>query len=198
MPATGAVFLDKDGTVLRDVPYNVNPARMRWSPRAAQALARLGQLGLPLFIVSNQSGVAHGYFPLKALKGVARRLSRMFRQHRAALTACAFCPFDPTGSVPFFARASDDRKPAPGMLLSTAARYGIALQDSWFVGDILDDVEAGARAGCHTLLLDNGNETVWHQTPLRTPDASAPDLRRAAVIIAAACRTPHRQFSEAA
>lgn len=177
-----AIFLDKDGTLLEDVPYNVDPARMRLAPGAAAGLARLGRLGLPLIVVSNQSGVAFGRFELAALERVEQRLCELFTANGARLAGCYFCPHHPHGTVAPFNIRCDCRKPAPGMLLA-AAEHGVDLSASWFIGDILDDIEAGHRAGCRTILLDNGNETEWRDGPGRTPDAKVRNLDLAARLI---------------
>ena len=87
--------------------------------------------------------------------------------------------------VPPWAAACHCRKPLPGLLLKAALDYGIDLRASWMVGDILHDVEAGNRAGCRTLLIDNGTETEWRLGPRRVPTRIAPDLYAAAVLIAA-------------
>jgi histidinol-phosphate phosphatase family protein len=183
-----AIFLDKDGTVLVDVPYNADPAKMRFAPGARTALQALGACGAPLIIASNQPGVALDMYPLAALDGVQARLAEMFEDAGATLHACYFCPHHPRGTVAAFTVRCDCRKPAPGLLRQAAAEHGIDLSASWFVGDILNDVEAGRRAGCRTVLIDNGNETEWHMTPLRTPDAVVPDLAAAARIILADAR----------
>ena len=179
------IFLDKDGTVLVDVPYNVDPAKMRLAPGGHAALQALGAHGARLIIASNQPGVALGMHPLSALDAVQARLAQMFADAGATLLACYFCPHHPRGTVQAFASHCDCRKPAPGLLLRAAAEHGIDMADAWFIGDILNDVEAGRRAGCRTVLIDNGNETEWDMTPLRTPHAVAPDLAVAAQIILA-------------
>jgi histidinol phosphatase-like enzyme len=94
-----------------------------------------------------------------------------------------WCAHDARGSVSPYNRTCDCRKPAPGMLLRAAREHDLALQRSWFIGDILDDVEAGRRAGCRTVLIDNGNETVWRRGPLREPHLVAADMHRAALAI---------------
>lgn len=177
-----AIFLDKDGTLLDDVPYNVDPALMRLAPGAPEGLARLGRLGLPLIVISNQSGVAFGRFGLTALGKVEQKLSELFAAHGARLAGCYFCPHHPKGTVAPFNVRCDCRKPAPGMFLA-AAEHGIDLSASWFIGDILDDIEAGHRAGCRAILIDNGNETEWRDGPGRTPDAKVSDLDLAARLI---------------
>jgi histidinol-phosphate phosphatase family protein len=180
-----AVFLDKDGTLLDDVPYNVDPARMRLSTGAEAGLPQLDAAGYRLFVVSNQSGVARGYFAEAALAGVERRLRELLAECGVELAGFYYCPHYPGGSVPAFAVACDCRKPAPGMLVKAARDWDVDLTRSWLIGDILDDVEAGRRAGCRTVLLDNGHETEWVRSPLRTSDLVARDLAEAARLIVA-------------
>ncbi|MBI0328322.1 D-glycero-alpha-D-manno-heptose-1,7-bisphosphate 7-phosphatase [Burkholderia plantarii] len=180
-----AVFLDKDGTLLDDVPYNVDPARMRFAPGARAALTLLAAQRAALIVISNQSGVALGRFAPEALDAVAARLRAMFAECGATLAGVYWCPHHPRGSVAAYARACGCRKPAPGMLLQAAREHGLDLAGSWFVGDILDDVEAGNRAGCRTVLLDNGHETEWLPGEFRVPDARAADLHEAARLIVA-------------
>jgi D-glycero-D-manno-heptose 1,7-bisphosphate phosphatase len=185
-----AVFLDKDGTLIEDVPYNVRPEQIRLLPGGAEGLRRLHAAGYRLIVVSNQSGVAHGYFAEEALAGVERRLRQLLAEAGVPLAGFYYCPHHPDGSVAAYRVACACRKPEPGLLLRAAREHGIDLARSWLIGDILNDVEAGRRAGCRTILLDNGHETEWVLTPLRTPDARAPDLDTAARIIAAGDAPP--------
>jgi D-glycero-D-manno-heptose 1,7-bisphosphate phosphatase len=175
-----AIFIDKDGTLLEDVPYNADPALMRFAPGAREALALLAVYPYALFVVSNQSGVALGKFEERALLEIEHRLRQMFAECGAKLAGVYWCPHHPEGSVAPYAIVCDCRKPAPGMLLRAAEEHGIDLGNSWFIGDILDDVEAGHRAGCRTILLDNGHETEWRAGAQRTPAARAADLHEAA------------------
>ena len=96
-----------------------------------------------------------------------------------------YCPHYPAGTVSRYAIACACRKPAPGMLLRALREHDLDAERSWLVGDILDDVEAGRRAGCRTVLLDNGHETEWVRSPPRTPDLVAADLADAARLILA-------------
>ncbi|WP_442596708.1 D-glycero-alpha-D-manno-heptose-1,7-bisphosphate 7-phosphatase [Parapusillimonas sp. JC17] len=184
MALTPAVFLDKDGTVLQDVPYNVDPARMAFAPGARQGVARLATLGLPLIIITNQPGIARGMFGLEALQAVRQRLASMFEEEGAALAGFYYCPHLPQAFLPAHAVPCVCRKPAPGLLLAAAKEHGIDLGRSWFVGDILDDIEAGRRAGCRTVLIDNGNETEWKAGEWRVPHHRVPDLAAASRIVA--------------
>ena len=188
-----AVFLDKDGTLIDDVPYNVDPDRIRLADGAAAGLRRLAGAGYALILVSNQSGVARGLFGEAALGAVWSRLAELLEPSGVALEAVRYCPHHPDGSVAPYAARCDCRKPAPGMLLGAAAERGIDLRRSWMVGDILDDVEAGRRAGCRTVLIDCGNETEWEIAPARVPHRVASDLDMASRLILRADRDGARR-----
>jgi D-glycero-D-manno-heptose 1,7-bisphosphate phosphatase len=181
-----AVFLDKDGTLIEDVPYNVDPGRIRLAAGAEEGLRLLHAAGYGLIVISNQSGVARGLFPEEALVAVEERLRGLLAGAGVPLLGFYYCPHHPEGVVPGLAVACACRKPEPGLILRAAGEHGIDLTGSWFVGDILDDVEAGRRAGCATVLIDNGHETEWVLSPLRTPHVVAADLAEAARRITAA------------
>ncbi len=180
-----AVFLDKDGTLIEDVPYNVDPDRMQWMPGAVTGLRSLHQAGYRLIVVSNQSGVARGYFPEVALVGVEARLHQMLGAIGVPLSGFYYCPHHPQGRVTSYAIACGCRKPQPGLVQRAAQEQGLDLGQSWLIGDILHDVEAGRRAGCRTILLDNGHETEWQLSRQRLPHHLVPDLAAAAQIILA-------------
>jgi histidinol-phosphate phosphatase family protein len=181
-----AVFLDKDGTLIEDIPYNVDPGLIRLAPGAAEGLAALHEAGHPIVVVSNQSGVARGRFPEAALAEVERSLRRLLAAFGVPLAGFYYCPHHPEGCVREYAVRCPCRKPAPGMLRRAAADLGLDLEHSWMVGDILDDVEAGRQAGCRTVLIDNGNETQWRGGRRRRPHHVAADLAEAARLILAA------------
>jgi len=182
--ARGAVLLDKDGTLLQNVPYNVDPAQIRLADTAGDALRRLSRLGMPLAVVSNQPGVALGRFDARALDVVHDSLRELFDRHGATLSGFFYCPHHPAGTVSRYAMHCLCRKPAPGLLRQACAALECDPSRSWMVGDILDDVEAGRRAGCGTVLVDCGNETEWVGGALRAPDFIVPTLERAAQVIA--------------
>jgi len=179
------VFLDKDGTLVDNVPYNVDPALIRLSRGADYGLRRLQDAGYRLAVVSNQAGVARDLFPEDALDGVTRRLRLMLASFGVELSEVFYCPHDPDGAVERYRVACDCRKPAPGLLLRGAESLRADLTRSWMVGDLLDDVEAGRRAGCATVLVDSGGETEWRDGEHRRPHYRARDLAEAAEIILA-------------
>jgi D-glycero-D-manno-heptose 1,7-bisphosphate phosphatase len=185
MNSTPAVFLDKDGTLLEDIPFNVDPSLMRLEDGAAEGLRSLHQAGFRLIVISNQSGVALGRFPESALAAVEAQLERLLRDAGAALAGFYYCPHHPEGTTIDFVQECHCRKPRPGLIIRAAWEHGIALDRSWFVGDILDDIEAGQRAGCCTILINNGHETKWLRSDWRWPDYMVPNLEEAARIIGA-------------
>lgn len=172
-PLKPAVFVDKDGTLVENVPYNVDPGQVRFLPAAMEALRALQDHGYALFVASNQSGLARGYFTRAQFARLQHGIERRLRDEAGVtLTDFLICPHaaSPTGGPMCLCR-----KPAPGMLLRAARKHRLDLAKSWMVGDTLDDVEAGRRAGCRGILFDNGGETVWRRTPLRKPDAVVQD-----------------------
>lgn len=199
MPAP-VVFLDKDGTLIEDVPYNVDPAKVRLAEGAVEGLVRLRNAGYRLAVVSNQSGVARGYFAKEALGGIEARIRQLLGDSGVSLAGFFCCPHHPEGSVARYAVACDCRKPAPGMILKASCQLGADPRACWMVGDILDDIEAGRRAGCRTVLVDNGHETEWRNGPWRTPHHTVRDLAEAAErIVAADSRmAPHNCLSRGA
>ena len=169
-PGRAAVLVDKDGTLIENVPYNVEPALLRFMPAAVESLAALAAAGFVILVVTNQSGLAHGYFTRAQLARLQTVLQQRLRELAGVeLLDFIVCPHAPgPGGTP----ACLCRKPAPGMLLRAARRHRLDLARSWMVGDTLDDVEAGHRAGCRTVLFDSGGETLWRRSPLRRPTAT--------------------------
>jgi D-glycero-D-manno-heptose 1,7-bisphosphate phosphatase len=170
--ARRAVFLDKDGTLVRNVPYNVDPARIVLMRGAAEAVRAFAARGYRVIVVSNQPGIALGKFSSRALNDVENRL----RQLLPDLHGFYYCPHAPHA-------ACGCRKPAPGLLERAAREHGIDLAGSWMIGDILDDIEAGRRAGCRTVLLDNGNETEWRLVAGRVPHRVAYEFSDVAALV---------------
>lgn len=176
-----AVFLDKDGTLVENVPYNVDPERITLTRGAGTGISQLAKAGYLPVVVSNQSGVARGFFQEKDLRGVEDRLrDLLIQQGGVDLAGFYYCPHHPGGSVQEYALACDCRKPSPGMIYRAARELDIDLSQSWLIGDILDDIEAGRRAGLQTILINNGNETEWRLSPYREPHFIVSDLEQAA------------------
>jgi histidinol-phosphate phosphatase family protein len=178
-----AIFIDKDGTLIRDVAYNVNPEKIVLEPYAGVALQLLAQQDYSLIVISNQAGIAKGYFPESDMQGVIRKVQSLLADAGVTLDGFFYCPHHPEGEIAAYAMECSCRKPEPGMILNAAKLLDIDLSQSWMIGDILNDVEAGNRAGCRSLLINNGNETMWELNKLRLPAYAANDLLDAAHFI---------------
>jgi D-glycero-D-manno-heptose 1,7-bisphosphate phosphatase len=164
-----AVFVDQEGTLVETVPFGVDPSQLRFMPGAPVALAELSRRGFALVVVSNQSGLALRHFSRAQLAHLQRTLEqRLWDEAGVRLTDFLVCPHAPGADG---RPACLCRKPAPGLLLQAARTRGLDLARSCIVGDTLDDVEAGHRAGCRGFLFDSGGETVWRRSPIREPEA---------------------------
>lgn len=172
-----AIFLDKDGTVIKDVPYNVDPDKITLLPGTAAGLQQLQLAGYLLIMVTNQAGVARGYFTEAELPAVKNKLQELLKPLSILLDGFYYCPNHPEGTVAPYNISCDNRKPLPGMLLQAAQDHQIDLNASWMIGDILHDVEAGNRAGCRSILINNGGETQWlKDNEYREPEYICADL----------------------
>ena len=190
MALTPAVFLDKDGTLLIDVPYNVEPGRMHFAPGVPEGLALLRKLGWPLVVISNQPGLALGIFDQAQWQRCCAELNAMCRRAGAPLAGIFHCPHVALSALGRrFSPGCSCRKPQPGLIRHAAAVHDIEVRRSWMIGDILNDVEAGGRAGCQTVLIDNGNETEWEQGAARVPTYIAADFEQAAAFIVRSAAT---------
>lgn len=180
-----AVFLDKDGTLIKDVPYNVDPQKIELFADVPEGLKLLKDQGFKLIVVTNQSGVAYGYFDEKAIEGVKQKIQLLLNDFHIDIDGFYYCPHHEKGTIPAYAIACNCRKPGAGLLIQAAAELHINLSQSWMIGDILNDIEAGKKAGCKTILMDNGGETEWILTKERTPDYTVRNFLEAATIIVA-------------
>lgn len=172
------IFLDRDGTLVHAYHYPSRPEHLRLYAHMGPGLRALQEKGFYLVVVTNQAGIARGYFNQDDLEHMHTYLRSELAAFGVCLDAIYYCPHHIEGIMPAFTRACTCRKPQPGMLLQAAHDLSIDLAHSWFVGDILDDVEAGNRAGCRTILVDLGTE----QRPtsaLRTPTLVAHNIVQA-------------------
>jgi histidinol-phosphate phosphatase family protein len=184
-----AVFIDKDGTLVRDIPYNIDPRRIELTRGAGTALRRMKNAGYKLIVISNQPGIALKLFDERDLLPANRRIQDLLSPYDVAIDAFYYCPHEPGDHC-------ECRKPLPGLILRAAREQGVKTAISWMVGDILNDVEAGNRAGCRTIHVDNGNETEWEKGYYREAAQNVRDLPEAAeAICSAPARLPDRPES---
>lgn len=164
-----AVFLDRDGTLIVDRGYLSDPDGVSLLAGVAEGLCRLRAAGYLLIVVSNQSGIARGYFTHEEATRVNRRMEALLEEEGARLDAIYYSPHGPDAG-------SETRKPAPGMLLMAARDHDIDLCASACVGDQPRDGEAGQRAGCALNILLSSGETPPGMS-------SAPDFATATAMI---------------
>lgn len=182
--AERAIFLDRDGTLVEPRHYPSRPEDLVLFPGLAPELRRL-QTAFQLVVITNQSGLARGFFRQADLTRMHTHLEEELARQGVRLDAIYYCPHVEDGIVPELSFRCACRKPQPGLLLRAAAELRLDLAVSWMVGDILDDIEAGNRAGCRTILVDLGTESP-PRTPWRSPTYVARDTRHALALIAAA------------
>jgi len=183
-----AVFLDRDGCISPDeLGYNSDPARYHLYPYSIEALKLLKELGYLLFVVTNQSGIARGYFQLADLERVHRRMRELLSAGGVELDQVYFSPYFREGVVPPFNIHHEDRKPGLGMFKRAQREFHFDTGRSWMLGDRYSDIEFGKKAGLKTVLLLSGNGAKEMQENLPAweyrPDFIAENLLTAAKLI---------------
>lgn len=179
------VLFDKDGTLIEDVPYNVDPALIRFAPGTEGALERLAAAGFAAAVVTNQSGIARGYFSLRDLEPVRERLAAMLGALGVPLAGFYACPHLPRGTVAEFAVVCECRKPGTGLVRRAISELRLDAPTTWLVGDTWADIAAGRAAGCRTILVGPEWRLASTLPPVRQPDAAVPDLSAAIDVILA-------------
>ncbi|MFN5516261.1 MAG: D-glycero-alpha-D-manno-heptose-1,7-bisphosphate 7-phosphatase [Cyanobacteriota bacterium] len=149
MSAARALFLDRDGVLIDYVPYLSRPEQVTLPDGAAQALRRWQEAGFALIIITNQAGIGRGYFALQDMEAVHERIQTLYGAEGVSFTDIFYCPHAPQDGC-------QCRKPSPWMLRQAAARHGLSLADSYFLGDAPSDLEAALNAGCRPLLALTG------------------------------------------
>ncbi|MDD2900094.1 MAG: D-glycero-beta-D-manno-heptose 1,7-bisphosphate 7-phosphatase [Desulfuromonadaceae bacterium] len=150
-----AVFLDRDGTINIEKEYLYKIADFEFIPGAQEAIRLLNRAGYFVVVVTNQSGVARGYYTEDDVLHLHRHIDRELEQYGAHVDAWLYCPHHPSGRGSY-ALPCRCRKPLPGMLQEAAGRFDIDLDRSTMIGDKLADIEAGYAAGCRTILVLTG------------------------------------------
>lgn len=174
--ARAAVFIDRDGTLNEEVDYLHRPEEVVLIPGAGAALARLNALGIPVVVVTNQSGIGRGIFGWKDYEAVMARLDELLAAENAHLDGAYVAPHHEKGLGQYRCDDHPDRKPRPGMLLRAAEELGLDLSRSWMIGDKEIDLEAGRNAGCRTALVRTG---YGSESDERLADLVARDLPQA-------------------
>jgi D-glycero-D-manno-heptose 1,7-bisphosphate phosphatase len=161
-----AVFLDRDGTIIEEVGYLDRPERVEFFPFTIDAIRVLNRAGLAVVLVSNQSGIARGFFSEAVVDDVHRKMASMLVAGGAHIDAYYYCPHHPDGKVPGYAKVCDCRKPARGLVDRAIAEFGIDPARSFVVGDRWLDVALARAVGAKGVLVRTGyGETEERKPP---------------------------------
>jgi D-glycero-D-manno-heptose 1,7-bisphosphate phosphatase len=179
-----ALFLDRDGVIVEDLGVVAEPSALHLLQGAPEAISRARSRGFAVVVVTNQPIVSRGLADEEAVRVVHAALDAMLRDRGTHVDAYFFCPHHPNATVERYRAACECRKPRPGMLRRAASELGLDLTASAMVGDRISDIEAGARAGCRTVLVETGMHTAppiesMDGAMTANPDFVAPDLGRA-------------------
>ncbi|MFA4858584.1 MAG: D-glycero-beta-D-manno-heptose 1,7-bisphosphate 7-phosphatase [Candidatus Margulisiibacteriota bacterium] len=151
-----AVFLDKDGTINKDVGYLDHHTKLKVFPYSAKAIKMLNAAGYKVIVVSNQSGIARGFLTEGALQAIDKKLSKEILSGGGIIDAIYYCPHHPEHGIHPYKRNCECRKPATGMLKQAQKRFDLDLSQCYMIGDKLSDIEMGFNAGIKSILVKTG------------------------------------------
>ena len=181
-----AVFLDRDGTINEEVGYLDSLDKFKLIPGAYEAIRLINESGMKAVVISNQAGVARGFFTEDFVKITNEHLQTVLRQEGAYIDNFYYCPHHPLEGIKPYRRVCNCRKPAPGMLLQAAHDLDIDLTRSYMVGDRFNDIEAGKEIGVRGILVKTGfgqellqDDGPDKATPENKPDFIAADILEA-------------------
>jgi D-glycero-D-manno-heptose 1,7-bisphosphate phosphatase len=152
-----AVFFDRDGTINEEVNYLSHPSQLNLIPGASEAIQILNEKNIPVIIVTNQSGIARGYFDEEQLNTINDYLRQILLAAGAVIDDIYYCPHHPEAEIATYKMNCDCRKPNPGMLTKAAKKWQLDISHSFLIGDKASDIVAGQRAGCKTILVKSGH-----------------------------------------
>ncbi|MBW2649288.1 MAG: D-glycero-beta-D-manno-heptose 1,7-bisphosphate 7-phosphatase [Deltaproteobacteria bacterium] len=156
MKKNRAVFLDRDGTINEEMGYLDSLEKLRIFPATFDAVRMINEAGMKVVVVTNQSGVARGFFDEDFVNSVHARINEILREKGAFIDRFYYCPHHPTEGVGRYRISCDCRKPAPGMLIRASEELDIDLPSSYVVGDMEKDVEVANNVGARGILVRTG------------------------------------------
>ena len=182
-----AVFIDRDGTISEEVGYVNHLSRYQVYPWTAEAVRNLNEAGLKVIVVTNQAGVARGYFKEELVKQVHKKLEAEMASAGARFDAIYYCPHHPSVGEPPYRQSCNCRKPKTGMLERAAVEFGVDVSQSFVVGDRYGDIELALNAGARSIFVLSGyglgEYEYQRQNWKRQPDWVARDLLEASHLV---------------
>jgi D-glycero-D-manno-heptose 1,7-bisphosphate phosphatase len=151
-----AVFVDRDGTINVDVDFLSSPSQLQLIPRSAEAIKELNDLGIPVVVITNQSGIARGLYSENDLHRVHDAMDEMLKKYGATILAYYYCPHHPSEGIAPYVTECECRKPKSGMLQEAKNTFGFDLRRSFVVGDKFIDVQAGKSVGAVAIQVSTG------------------------------------------
>lgn len=152
----GGIFLDRDGTINEEVNYLSSPEHIKLLPGSADAIHEANLLGFPVFVITNQSGIARGLFSEQQLQEIHQHLLSVLEQHDAHITAIYYCPHHPEWGSGANRNDCECRKPKTGMIMNAVRDFDVDPKESFVVGDRMVDVQTGIAVGARSILVMTG------------------------------------------
>jgi D-glycero-D-manno-heptose 1,7-bisphosphate phosphatase len=153
----GAIFFDRDGVLNRDIPYVYRPDQIEWTQGALDAVKMANDAGFLVFVVTNQAGVARGFYDEGKVQELHGWMNDQFASKGAHVDEFVYCPFHPTEGIGAYRQDSDCRKPKPGMILDLMRRWPVDPVRSLLIGDKKSDMQAAVSAGIRSILYTGGD-----------------------------------------
>jgi len=180
-----AVFLDRDGTIIHDPGYLSDLKKFRLYNKSAKALKLLKEAGYKLIVLTNQSGVARGYYGEDFVEKTHDHMDSVLKKYGAAIDAYYYCPHHKESPIPKYKKECDCRKPRPGMVNAAAKKFRLSLKDSYVIGDKLSDIKLGVNTGMKSILVltGKGRKEQKKITKDSEPDFICSDIYSAALRI---------------
>jgi D,D-heptose 1,7-bisphosphate phosphatase len=175
--------IDKDGSLIPRIPLKAKHESISIEKGMTEGLKMLRKEHFLLIIISNQPGIALGHYKEGEMVQVQNKILQLLKPHHISINGFYYCPHHPQGTVKDYSVNCFCRKPQPGLILRAAKDFNIDLGKSWMIGDTLEVMEAGKRAGCQTMLVNNGHETKWDMNDYSMPDQEVNNFRDAALLI---------------
>jgi D-glycero-D-manno-heptose 1,7-bisphosphate phosphatase len=168
-----AVFFDRDGVLNEDIGYVFKPSQLKWVKGAKRAVKAVNQAGYFAFVVTNQSGIARGFYTEANVQTLHKWISDELSKIGAHIDAFEYCPHHPDAVIERYRRVCDRRKPAPGMINDLLKRFPIDVSRSILIGDKTTDIKAAETAGVKGLLFDGDDLEMFVNSRLLSPLAES-------------------------